>query len=124
MCPPGSLRPPVGSFEELCQPRATFARIHYWTSSDGVGDKENGRYYRRFLDRGKPVLITEFANVGDTDSDEVKGQQYQQYYNTLDSGVLAAFAFVSSASDPTFNQKRETWVRDGVVTAIPGVIGS
>lgn len=104
----------------------------YWVNAaglqsvkaDGLPSIEEARYYRRFLNKGKPVLITEFANVGDTDSDAVKGQQYKQYYNTLESGVLAAFAFVSSASDPAFNQIHETWVRDGVVTAIPGVAGS
>lgn len=100
----------------------------YWVNEDGLQDplNEHARYYRRFLNMGRPVLITEFSNLGGTDSDELKGQQYKRYYNTLESGVLAAFSFVSSASDPTFNhQKRETWVRDdGAVTAIPHMVGA
>ena len=95
----------------------------YWEDAAGLQSEEHARYYRRFLNRGKPVLITEFANVGNTDSDETKAQHYKQYYGPLESGVLAAFAFVSSASEPAFSQKLETWVRDGVVTAIPGVVG-
>jgi uncharacterized protein YvpB len=95
----------------------------YWKDAAGLESKEDARYYRRFLNKGKPVLITEFANVGNVDSDEIKGQQYRLYYNTLDSGVLAAFAFVSSASDLTFNQKRETWVRNDTVTAISHLVG-
>jgi hypothetical protein len=94
----------------------------YWKDAAGLQSDEDARYYRRFLNKGKPVLITEFANVGSQDSDAIKGRQYREYYSTLDSGVLAAFAFVSSASDPTFNQRRETWVRDGVVAAISNAV--
>jgi hypothetical protein len=58
------------------------------------------------------------------DADEIKGAQYKRYYATMDEGVMGAFAFVSSASDNTFNQRRETWVRDGKMCAIPGVVGA
>jgi hypothetical protein len=95
----------------------------YWEDAAGLQSDDHARFYRRFLNKGKPVLITEFANVSSTASDESKGQQYREYYNTLESGVLGAFAFVSSASDPTFSINRETWVRDGAVAAISHLVG-
>lgn len=96
----------------------------YWANSAGVDDPENGRWYRRLLGLGKPVLITEFCNNQIFDSDDVKGAQYKRYYATLDQGVLGAFAFVSSASAQQFNTTRQTWVRNGALTAIPSAVGS
>ncbi len=101
----------------------------YWGNDAGVDDNENnenGRYYRRFLGKGKPVIITEFSNNKAADSYQKKGRQYRHYYSTLDSGVLAAFAFVSSATNSTFNnESRETWVLpDGTKTAILDAVGS
>lgn len=94
----------------------------YWVNAADMNSLAGGRYYRRYLNLGKPVLISEFANVGITDSDTIKGQQYKQYFNSLESNVLGAIAFVSSASDPIFSASRQTWVRNGVMTDIPKFI--
>lgn len=95
----------------------------YWANAAGVDDPENGRWYRRLLGLGRPVIVTEFSNNQTNDSDVTKGQQYKHYYATLDQGVIGAFAFVSSASDPTFSTRRETWVRNGALTDIPAEVG-
>jgi hypothetical protein len=96
----------------------------YWLNSGGVDSPADGRYYTRYLGFGKPVIVTEFSNVGTADSDRAKGEQYAYYYATLESVVLGAFAFVSSASDPLFNQRRETWQRNGSLTDIPRAVGA
>jgi hypothetical protein len=96
----------------------------YWGNAAGVDDPANGRWYRRLLGLGKPVIITEFSNNQPWDSDQIKGAQYKRYYATLEQGVLGAFAFVSSASNTIFDEHRETWVRGGQLCAIPGVVGA
>jgi murein DD-endopeptidase MepM/ murein hydrolase activator NlpD len=90
----------------------------YWIDGADMNHEMNGRHYRRFMNLGKSVIITEFANVWTDDPDLVKGQQYKSYYASLEAGVVGAFAFVSSASDETFNVSRQTWVRGGVITDI------
>jgi murein DD-endopeptidase MepM/ murein hydrolase activator NlpD len=96
----------------------------YWGNAAGVDDMNNGRWYRRLLGLGKPVIITEFSNNQPVNSDKEKGEQYAHYYSTLETGVLGAFAFVSSASDATFDNSRETWVRQGALTDIPLALGT
>lgn len=96
----------------------------YWTNAAEMDSDNHGRYYRRLLGLGKPVLITEFANVAAWDDDATKGAQYRRYYSTLEAGVLGAFAFVSSASDKGFNDSRQTWARNGTLTAIPAAVGA
>jgi len=95
----------------------------YWTTAAQMDGNEHGRWYRRVLGYGKPVIITEFSNNVAIDSDVEKGRQYKQYYASLDAGVLGAFAFVVSASDPAFNARRESWVRAGVISEIPVEVG-
>lgn len=90
----------------------------YWIDNNTMNTLHDGRYYRRFLNKGVPVIITEFANVGNTDTDLVKGQQYKNYYNTLEKDVLGAIAFISSASNKIFNDTRQTWVRNNKITDI------
>lgn len=96
----------------------------YWGDASQMDSTDHGRHYRRALKFGRPIIITEFSNNIDWDSDATKGMQYARYYATLETGVLGAFAFVSSASDPRFNQRRETWVRDGHLSAIPETVGA
>jgi len=96
----------------------------YWINAAGMESPSDGRYYRRWLGLGKPILITEFSNKGLTDSDAVKGSQYQAYYASLENGVLGAYAFVSSASAQAFDATRETWVRSGSLTDIPKAVGA
>ena len=90
----------------------------YWINAYDMDVEANGRHYRRFLNFGKPVLITEFANVGMVDIDFEKGTQYKAYYASLEPSVIGAFAFVSSASKFEFNTIRQTWVRNGALTDI------
>jgi hypothetical protein len=90
----------------------------YWIDRLDMNIENNGRHYRRFLGLGKPVIITEFANVTTQSTDFEKGQQYAAYYTSLEVGVIGAYAFVSSASDPAFNTSRQTWVRNGAITDI------
>jgi N-acetyl-anhydromuramyl-L-alanine amidase AmpD len=96
----------------------------YWQNVAQMDDPDHGRYYRRLMGLGRPVILTEFSNKGTTDDDTTKGAQYKAYYASLEYGVLGAFAFVSSASNPTFDQSRETWVRKGILSVIPTVVGS
>ncbi len=95
----------------------------YWQSIEQMNHADHGRFYERFLNFDRPVIVTEFSNNSVEVSPEKKGAQYKAYYASLPSNVLGAFAFVSSASEPVFNARGETWVRaDGTVTAIPHVV--
>jgi len=96
----------------------------YWINASDMNSTSGGRYYRRFFQYGKPILLTEFANVNAADSDTVKGQQYKAYYASLESQVLGAYAFVSSASDPTFNTTKQTWIRNNSITDIAYQVGA
>jgi len=96
----------------------------YWVNASDMDSELGGRYYRRFLKYGKPLLLTEFANVNSAESDTVKGKQYKSYYASLESQVLGAYAFVSSASDPVFNTSKQTWVRNNTITDIAYQVGA
>lgn len=91
----------------------------YWDSAANMNSDAQGRAYRRFRGLGKPVIVTECSNNIAGDSDYDKGRQYGAYFLTLEADVLSAFVFVSSATDPTFNARRETWIRNGALTQIP-----
>lgn len=92
----------------------------YWFSEETIDSIDFGRYYRRFMNMGAPVFITEFSNNQLHDSDQAKGVQYKYYYESLEPGVAGAFCFVSSGDQ--FNGNRETWVRSNVLTAIPAAV--
>ncbi len=96
----------------------------YWVNAADMNSTAGGRYYRRFLTYGKPVLLTEVANVGTSDSDTLKGQQYKSYTKSLDSQVLGVYYFVSSASDPAFSATRQTWIRGTTITDIAYQVGA
>jgi len=96
----------------------------YWVSASDMDSELGGRYYRRFLKYGKPLLITEFANVNSSETDTIKGKQYKSYYASLEQQVLGAYAFVSSASDPVFNTSKQTWIRNNTITDIAYQVGA
>lgn len=95
----------------------------YWQTAEQMGHADHGRYYERFLALGRQVIITEFSNVNGAVTHAEKGRQYKAYYASLPLRVLGAFAFVSSASEPAFNTRRETWVMNGSLTDIPREVG-
>jgi murein DD-endopeptidase MepM/ murein hydrolase activator NlpD len=90
----------------------------YWQSVAQMNDSNDGRFYERFLNFGRPVIITEFSNNSGTVPATEKGAQYKTYYSSLPANVLGAFSFVSSASDPVFNAHGETWAVNGQLTDI------
>ncbi len=93
----------------------------YWQMENQIDADEHGGYWKRFLRFGKPVLITEFANVSNAPKAD-KGRQYARYYALLPQQVLGAFSFVSSASDLNFAP--QTWVDElGNLTDIPRMVG-
>jgi len=126
----GGLSPQPNVPEWVSMMQANIGRLDwiaahsYWVDAISMNSTESGRYYRRFLTLGNPVIITEFANIATTDSDIAKGQQYKSYYASLESGVLGACVFVSSASDRWFNESRQTWARGNSLTDIPKVVGA
>lgn len=94
----------------------------YWTSAGQLNDPSHGAYWKKFIPFGKPILITEFANVG-LDSPAAKGDQYVAYYAGLTAPVLGAYAYVSSASDPAFVE--QIWRSEsGAMNDIPRRVGA
>ena len=90
----------------------------YWQSVAQMNSPSDGRFFERFLNFGRPVIITEFSNNSGAVPAIEKGQQYKTYYASLPANVLGAFSFVSSASDPVFNAHGETWAVNGQLTDI------
>jgi hypothetical protein len=87
------------------------------------GAFEASMYYT--LATGKTLFITEFANQNPSYPLELKAQEYIRFYKAMKTlpYVGAAFAFVSSASDPTFES--QSWRKEnGALTVIPGIVGS
>ena len=117
------------------QAQGVFALSHgyachcYWATRNGQYPMEgngDGRSYRDlipYLTTGKSIWLTEVSNNATTDSDTAKGEQYADYLASLEPQVKACFFFCSSASDPFFNQRRETWVRNNVLSQIPYAVG-
>lgn len=95
----------------------------YWQDRAQLVSPEHGRFYERFLPFGRLIIVTEFSNNAAGVSFAEKGAQYRDYYASLPALVMGAFAFVSSASDPDFNARRECWVTNGVVTPIATEVG-
>lgn len=113
------------------------ARVHgigahaYWDSESGTYPMEStngGRHYRiafsylSSCSSGAKVWITEASNNAGHDSDSAKGDQCARWASGLESDKVAAgFFFVVKATDPTFNARRETWVRTpgNVISDIP-----
>jgi hypothetical protein len=98
----------------------------YWTRLDQLHDEEHGGYWRRFLSLGVPLAVTEFSEKNPFTPRAEKGRQYRMFYADLPGDkVFAAFAFVSSASNPAFNDAGETWVFwNGGVSEIPSIVGA
>lgn len=101
----------------------------YWDSEHGaypMDSETGGRHYRGlfpYLTSGKKVHITEASNNQAIDSDVLKGQQYARYLTTMETDKVARVDFFCmSASDATFNNRRETWVRDTTMSAIPAEV--
>lgn len=101
----------------------------YWYNRTSMDEEANGRFYRKYfpyLPQGKKIWITEFSNNQGLDSDKDKGFQYVDYWNSLATEadkVYGAYAFVLSASDPFYNNRRETWVRNNASTDIVRAVG-
>ena len=101
----------------------------YWFSRTSMNEQANGRYYRNYypyLPAGKKIWITEFSNNQGIDVDKEKGFQYVDYWNSLSAEtdkVYGAYSFVLSASDPIYNSRRETWVRNNSASDIVRAVG-
>jgi hypothetical protein len=95
----------------------------YWQDRGQMTSPDHGRFYERFLALGRLLIITEFSNNSAAVSYSEKGAQYREYYASLPARVLGAMAFVSSASNPDFNARRECWVTNGVITPIATEVG-
>ncbi len=119
-----SPQPNVGAWQASIQSLVSQGKVDwvgahsYWISENDMNSPTGGQHYRSYLNFGKPVYITEFANVNPADSHALKGQQYKRYYSSL-VGVRGAFAFVSSASDRQFNTSHQTWAVNNILTDIP-----
>ena len=85
-----------------------------------------GAFWRTCRDRfpGKLLMITEFSNNSKDVSDQVKGEQYVQYYQSLrqESNLGAAFAFALNWPDQDRN--REGWIFKNGETKIAGIVGA
>lgn len=96
----------------------------YWQTALGMRDTRDGKYYEVVLNMlDRPVMLTEFSNVSPVVSKTSKAQQYINYYQMLqdDGKVMAAFAFVSSASR---GFEYESWYHNNELTAIPDIVGT
>ena len=99
----------------------------YWTRLDQLHHPDHGNYWRRFTSFGKPVLVTEYSEVNAETPRTEKARQYVAWLADLKATGLvhSAFAFVSSASNPDFNARGETWVLpNGSLSGIPGIVGA
>ena len=102
----------------------------YWSRPEDWNHSQQGYYFTRFLGYGRPVMITEFSNKFSPLLPFDKGRAYAQYWDSLPAQALAAFAFVSSASNPEFGwgavgYSGEVWVHEnGMRTQIPEGIAS
>ena len=96
----------------------------YWLNESDMNSSTGGQHYTGYLNFGKPVIITEFANVNSNESYILKGQQYKKYYASLDSRVWGAIAFISSASDSNFINSKQTWVVNNSLTDVPYQVGN
>lgn len=97
----------------------------YWSNETEMMSLDGGLGYRFYREQwpDKLVLITEFSNPARHVDLRIKGQQYVKYYRLLrdQTGVGAAFSFVSSAST---SFPYEAW-RDeyGNLSPIAGIVG-
>jgi murein DD-endopeptidase MepM/ murein hydrolase activator NlpD len=99
----------------------------YWHSRSMMFDVAQGwnfSQWQSFLKPGQQMSITEFSNNGAVDSDADIGRQYAEWSAKLPTYVHSAYAFCLSSDDPFFNQRRETWVRQGVITDIARSFGA
>jgi len=100
----------------------------YWQTPAQMDDPNHGRYYRRFLQFGKTVMLTEFSNNLGSVSPAVKADEYVRYYRSLrvEGALLSAFCFVSSSApgSPDYG-RNEPWVlENGSLSPIPDVVGA
>ena len=103
-----------------------YAAHSYWDSENGaypMNSESGGTHYRglfRYLISPKKISLTEVSNNANIDSDAVKGQQYARYLKSMETDKIARVDFFCvSASDPAFNNRRETWVRSNSISDIP-----
>ena len=122
-----SPQPDIGNWLAACSEaiRASdWCGTHsYWTESDQMTHPNHGAHWQSYLMFGKPVLVTEFANVNPHTSKLEKGRQYCEYFAGLPGDkVPMAFAFVSSASAGFTDQ---TWAEvGGTLSVIPMIVGA
>jgi len=96
----------------------------YWQNAAQMRDKNNGLYFLHFIEQdfGKPLWITEFSNnkTEQGEDDVAKGTEYKQYFDLLREHpqIMGAYAFALRSDQQEFNDRRETWARDGKVTDI------
>jgi hypothetical protein len=79
----------------------------YWQTPEQMTELLHGGYWQHYLFLGGLIYITECANVNPLASKLDKASQYIQYWSILPEPVVAAFSFVSSASDLNF--AHECW---------------
>ena len=100
----------------------------YWQTPAQMNDPNHGRYYRRFLQFDRPVILTEFSNNLGSVAQTVKASEYVAYYRSLQSegALLGAFCYVSSSAPGSPDYERnEPWVNaDGSLSPIPDIVGA
>jgi hypothetical protein len=90
----------------------------YWQTAEQMTQAEHGAYWQRYTQFGKPIYLTEFANVAplSSASKHEKGLQYVRYYDQLREPVVAAFSFVSSAPGGDFPE--QTWAGSDIADVV------
>ena len=86
----------------------------YWLDERMMYDKDGGEWYQRYIEYGKPIMITEFSNPSGSVGKQEKGMQYVKYYKALE-GVHSAYSFLSTASS---GFSHETWHGSNIATIV------
>ena len=87
----------------------------YWQNETELHSHDGGRWWERYKDTGKEILITEFSNPSPDVDKNIKGHQYVNYYNNLLNGAHSAYCFLSTAS-ASFDH--EVWKGSNIATIV------
>ena len=87
----------------------------YWQNETELHSDDGGRWWERYKDTGKEILITEFSNPSPDVDKNIKGHQYVNYYKNLLNGAHSAYCFLSTAS-ASFDH--EVWKGSNIATIV------
>jgi len=94
---------------------ADFICAHcYWVTRDQIYSDDHGQWYKRYHNKNKPIMITEFSNPSPEVPKHEKGLQYVEYYASLHN-VHSAYSFISTSSS---GFKHETWHGSDIATLV------